>query len=62
MKKGSRIMLPVVGAWGDCRLGDRALKVFKGIAEICKCSRLVLEVVPQLVKVGKKASENISIL
>jgi hypothetical protein len=62
MKKGSRVMLPVFGAWSDCRLSDRALEVFESIAEICKCSRLVLEVVPQLVKVGEEVSENISIL
>ena len=55
-------MLPVVGAQGDCRLGDRALEVFEGIAEICKCGRLVLEVVPQLVEVEEEASKNISIL
>jgi hypothetical protein len=55
-------MLPVVGALGDCRLSDRALKVFEGIVEICKYSGLVLEVVSQLIKVGEEVSENISIL
>ena len=62
MKKGSGVALPVVGAQGDCRLGDKALEVFEGVAEICKCSGLILEVVPQLIKVGEKASENISVL
>ena len=62
MKKGSGVALPVVGTQGDCRLGDRALEVFEGIAEICKCSRLILEVVPQLIKVGEEASKNISVL
>jgi hypothetical protein len=58
MKEGSRIMLPVVGVWDDCRLSDRALEVFEGIGEICKYGRLVLEVVPQLVEVGEEASKN----
>ena len=62
MKKGSGVALPVVGAQGDCRLGDRALEVFEGVTEICKHSRLILEVVPQLIKVGEEASENISVL
>ena len=52
----------MVGVQGDCRLGDRALEVFEGIAEICKRSGLILEVVPQLIKVGEEASENISVL
>ena len=52
----------MVGAWSDCRLSDRTLEGFKGIAESCKCSRLVLEEVPQFVKVGKEASENVSVL
>ena len=62
MKKGSGVALPVVGVQGDCRLGDRALEVFEGIAEICKHGRLILEVVPQLIKVGEEASKNISVL
>ena len=62
MKKGSGVVLPVVGAQGDCRLGDRALEVFEGVAEICKHGGLILEVVPQLIKVGEEASENISVL
>jgi hypothetical protein len=62
MKKGGRVMLPVVGVQGDCRLGDRALEVFEGVAEICKHGRLVFEVVPQLVGVGEEASENVSVL
>ena len=61
MKKGSGVALPVVGVQGDCRLSDRALEVIEGVAEICKCGGLILEVVPQL-KVGEEASENISVL
>jgi hypothetical protein len=61
MKKGSGITLPVVGAQGDHWLGDRAFETFESIAEICKCGRLVLEVVPQLVEVGEEVSKNISI-
>jgi hypothetical protein len=62
MMKGSRITLPVVGVRGNCRLGDRALEVFEGVAEICKCGRLVLEAVPQFVEVGEEVSKNISVL
>jgi hypothetical protein len=62
MNKGSRITLPVIGTWGDCRLGDWALEGFESITEGCKCYGLVLEVVSQLVKVGEEASENISVL
>jgi hypothetical protein len=62
MSRGSRITLPVVGVWSGHRLSDRALKGFEGITKGCKCSGLVLEVVPQFVKVGEKASENISVL
>ena len=62
MKKGSGVALPVVGVQGDCRLSDRALEVFEGVAEICKCGGLILEVVPQLIKVGEEASKNISVL
>ena len=62
MKKGSGVALPVVGVQGDCRLSDRALEVFEGVAEICKCGGLILEVVPQLIKVGEEVSENISVL
>ena len=62
MKKGSRIMLPVVGVQSDCRLSDRALEGFESITEGCKCSRLVHEVVLQFIKVGEKMSKNISVL
>ena len=62
MKKGSRIILPVVRVWVYCGLGDRALEILEGIVEICKHSGLVLEVVPKLIKVGEEASKNISVL
>jgi hypothetical protein len=61
-EEGSGILLPVVRAWDYYRLGNRALKVFKGVVEICKHGRLVFELVLKLIKVGKKVSKNVSIL
>jgi hypothetical protein len=55
-------MLPVVGVWSDCRLGDRTLEGFESIAESCKHRGLVFEKVLQYIEVGEEASENISVL